>query len=73
MIFTLHGNNAVVEWEFLLLDNMFCALLADLRITLPVKNSLLGTFVPGHSFKGKQIPLIGDEELSKRASQKTRD
>ncbi len=29
------------------------------------KQFALGYFAPGHSFKGKQIPLIGDEELSK--------
>ena len=51
----------------------FCALLADLKDHLASKEFTLGYFVPGHSFKGKQIPLIGDEELSKRASQKTRD
>ena len=56
-----------------LLDDMFCALLADLKDHLASKEFTLGYFVPGHSFKGKQIPLIGDEELSKRASQKTRD
>ncbi len=55
MIFTLHGNNAVVEWEFLLLDNMFCALLADLRITLPVKNSLLGTLYLVTALKGSKF------------------
>ncbi len=39
-------------------------LLLDLK-DVPVDEFLLGYFEPGHSFKGKQVPLSSDDELNK--------
>lgn len=61
------GGSTVVEWtheKFLLLKDMLSALLADLKDHISSKEIILGYITPGHSFKGKQMPLTTDEELS---------
>lgn len=60
------GGSTVVEWEseeFGNLKNMRDTLLSDLKDHLTDVQYLLGYFEPGHSFKGKQMPLTSNEEL----------
>ena len=58
---------ASVDWEsekFTSLDCMREALLLDFKDHITNNSFQMGYFEPGHSFKGKQLPLTSDNELS---------
>ena len=66
------GGNTVVEWtneEFCLLDNMKKTLVEDLKAHISSKEFTIGYFTPGHSFKGKQVPITSDDDLLKMYSE----
>jgi len=68
-----HSSESVIEeWEFeqfKTLKHMRDTLLLHFKDRVTNDEFLLGYFTPGHSTKGKQIPLKSDEDLNRMYSE----